>query len=308
MEIALIKIEGKPLEKLIEVVSNGIGTLYRPRAIRKEADAKAYEIKVIEKAKNEAIAEGKLIEAENLSRINDRLVAKEVKRQNNIDDVVEIAANDLKETEQVSDIPVDQDWSARFFDIVQDVSDKEMKILWGKILAGEIRTPKSYSMRTMELLRNLSKEEAGIFVKVSQFVLKENEYFIYNETDVMSKFGICYPDIAKLTEIGLIQAGEFVQKTYKALPIMNRQIGITYANYVIILTMESNAENVSIPINCLTTAGQELYKLIDVSPNTEFINMFGAKIKNDKVIVEYSKIKSVTPNREITYYLPTIRI
>ena len=73
MEVALIKIDGKPFEKLIEVVSNGIGTLYRPRAIRQEADAKAYEIKVIEKAKNEAIAEGKLIEAENLSRINDRL-------------------------------------------------------------------------------------------------------------------------------------------------------------------------------------------------------------------------------------------
>ena len=33
-----INIDGKPLEKLIEVVSNGIGTLYRPRKIRKEAE------------------------------------------------------------------------------------------------------------------------------------------------------------------------------------------------------------------------------------------------------------------------------
>ena len=308
MEVALIKIDGKPFEKLIEVVSNGIGTLYRPRAIRQEADAKAYEIKVIEKAKNEAIAEGKLIEAENLSRINDRLVAKEVKRQNNIDDVVEIAANDLKETEQVSDMPVDQDWSARFFDIVQDVSDEKMKILWGKILAGEIRTPKSYSMRTMELLRNLSKEEADIFVKVSQFVLRQDEYFIYDNTDEMRKFGIRYQDIAKLTEIGLIQAGTFVHKTYKAFPDRDNRIGFKYANYVIIITIKSNAKEVSLPINCLTTAGQELYKLIDVSPNTEFINMLGKQIKKDNVIVEYTNILSITPDGRIEYQEPTIKI
>ncbi len=60
---SLIKIDGKPFEKLIEVVSNGIGTLYRPRAIRKEADAKAYEIKVVEKAKAEAIVEGRTIDS-----------------------------------------------------------------------------------------------------------------------------------------------------------------------------------------------------------------------------------------------------
>jgi len=39
-EINLIKIDGKPLEKLIDVVSKGIGTIYRPRSIRKDAEAK----------------------------------------------------------------------------------------------------------------------------------------------------------------------------------------------------------------------------------------------------------------------------
>lgn len=136
---SLVKIDGKPLEKLIEVVSNGIGTLYRPRAMRKEADAKAYEIKVVEKAKAEALAEGKLIEAENLDRLNERLLAKEVKRQNNIDDVVEIAASHLQSEPTVTEETVNEDWTTRFFDIVQDVSDDEMKKLWGQILAGEVK-------------------------------------------------------------------------------------------------------------------------------------------------------------------------
>lgn len=303
----LIKIEGKPLEKLIEVVSNGIGTLYRPRAIKKEADAKAYAIKVIEKAKHEAIAEGKLIEAENLDRINERLIGKEIKRQNNIDDVIEFAVSDLNQTESISDVPVEQDWSTRFFDIVQDVSDNEMKILWGKILAGEVKKPKSYSLRTLELLRNLSKEEANIFVKVSQFVLQQDDCFIFNGDD-MSQLGISYTDIAKLTEIGLIQAGTFVHKKYKSLPDKDKRIGIQYKDLVIIITIQSGADNLSLPIICLTAAGQELYKLIDVIPNINYIKIIGEHIKKQNASTEYSKIYSINHMGEINYQTPTIKI
>jgi hypothetical protein len=46
----LINIDGKPIQKLIEVMSNAIGTLYKPNAIRKEADAEAYRIKTIGRA------------------------------------------------------------------------------------------------------------------------------------------------------------------------------------------------------------------------------------------------------------------
>ena len=59
--LVIINIDGKPLEKLIEVVSNGIGILYRPRKIRKEADAQAYAIKVQENAKAMAGAEAKMV-------------------------------------------------------------------------------------------------------------------------------------------------------------------------------------------------------------------------------------------------------
>ena len=35
----------KPVEKLEEIVSNAIGTLYEPRKVRKLADAEAYRLK-----------------------------------------------------------------------------------------------------------------------------------------------------------------------------------------------------------------------------------------------------------------------
>ncbi len=60
-EVNIIKVDGKPLEKLIEVVSKCIGTIYRPRAIRRDAEVESYEIEIIERAKSKALAEGKEI-------------------------------------------------------------------------------------------------------------------------------------------------------------------------------------------------------------------------------------------------------
>ena len=160
--LVTLSIDGKPLEKLIQVVSDGIGTLYRPRRIRKEADAQAYATKVLENAKAEAGAESALIEAETAQRIGQRIVAKEIKRQENIDTIVEMAADNLNQ-EAVSDQPVDVDWATRFFDIVQDVTKEDMQLLWARILAKEIETPSSFSLRTLEVLRNItSKESTGL--------------------------------------------------------------------------------------------------------------------------------------------------
>lgn len=300
---SLVKIDGKPFEKLIEVVSNGIGTLYRPRAMRKEADAKAYEIRVVEKAKAEALAEGKLIEAENLDRLNERLLAKEVKRQNNIDDVVEIATNQLQRETTVTEETVNKDWTTRFFDIVQDVSDDEMKKLWGQILAGEVKTPQSYSLRTLELLRNLSKKEADIFVKIARLALYHNNcYFIYKgKKGDIRKYDASYSDIAKLIEIGILQSGDFVRRTISAEK-GDANTTLTCSNIILLLTIKAG-NKVQIPIYLFTQAGIELLKLVTAEPNMEYIKELADHVMNTNVKVQYSYIISKDGNN-IQYLVP----
>ncbi len=304
---ALIEID-KPITKLIEVVSNGIGVLYKPRAIRKEADAKAYEFKVLERAKSEALAENKIREAEIFERLNCRLVAKEMKRQNNIDDVVEIAATQLEQSKQVSEEIVDEDWTTRFFDIVQDVSNDDMKNLWGRILAGEVEQPNSYSKRTLELLRNLSKDEADLFVKVSQFVLKYNDYFIFNgKNNKLTQFNITYSDIAKLTEIGLLQAGTFVQKQFLTQN-QDRKVGLIYGSIVVILDIKANTPQTDIPISVLSKAGEELLSLVDIKPNIEYIKEMADSIRKEGLTISYSEIKKISDDGTINHKIPVINL
>lgn len=300
---SLVKIDGKPLEKLIEVVSNGIGTLYRPRAMRKEADAKAYEIRVVEKAKAEALAEGKLIEAANLDRLNERLLAKEIKRQNNIDDVVEIAASHLQSEPTVTEEIVNEDWTTRFFDVVQDVSDDEMKKLWGQILAGEVKAPQSYSLRTLELLRNLTKYEADTFVKVAQLSMIQNgDNFIFaGGADDLSKYDVTFDDIAILGEVGIIQSGNLIQRTLTANKIRGTEL-IAYGNIVILLSINANS-SVLLPIYRFTQAGAELLRLINVISNMAYAKELADYMKMQNANVQYSNDISMI-NGVLKYHPP----
>lgn len=307
----LVKVmDGKPLEKLIEVVSNAIGTVYEPRQIvrKAKAKAKAESIIAIEQAKTQAIIDGDLEKVQYLERINNRIVTKEVKRQNNIEEVVSTAGKILESEEKVSEEPLNSDWTTRFFDIVQDVSDDEMQLLWGQILAGEIKQPRSYSLRTLELLRNMTKADAELFQKITQFTLVCGDAFLYTPDNDLRKFGIDYMDIAKLVEIGLLRPGDFVQRHLFSQKSTDTKTAFIYGEIVVIVNITANSGEISFPIRSFTTSGQELCQLIDISPNMDYIKEFANAIKNKNVKVTYSNIVSIDKDGMIHYKTPETEI
>lgn len=292
-EINLIKFEGKPLEKLIDVISKGIGTLYKPRAIRKEADSKAYEIEIIEQAKSKAIAEGKEREAESYLRIQERLLFNETERQKSIDKVVEIAAEQLKNEENISSEPVDKDWAKRFFNIVQDISDEEMQLIWGRILAGETKQPNTYSKRTIDILKNLSKKEAEIFTKFAELKIVSNNSIIWNDDNgifLREEFGITPMDRLLMTELGLISSESFLEFSF--LPTNTNKVTnvIELGKKGIFLYRDIYTPKQSIQIIAFTKAGTELSKLIEPKPNLKYIEKICSSFSNSKVKIEYGDL------------------
>ena len=223
-----------PIDKLIDVVSSSVGRISKPYFDKKDSDSKAYEIKKIAEARAEemkimsmAIKENHLLTGgisysdEKLSiespkelptptedkneqtgisvqtlenRTENRIDYQQNKKQLNLETVTAFAAEELKNEEPITDEPVDEDWTTRFFNIAEDISNEEMQALWGRILAGEIKKPKSYSLRTLELLKNLSKEEAECFMKFCEAkVTSSNTQFIYNQDNgklLEDEFGI----------------------------------------------------------------------------------------------------------------------
>lgn len=291
-EINIIKIDGKPLEKLIDVISKGIGTIYRPKAIRKDAEAKAYEIEIIERAKSKAIAEGKEIDAETYDRLQERLLHKETKRQINIDNVSQIAAEQLSQERVVSDEPVDKDWTSRFFNIVEDVSDEEMQQLWGRILAGEVKQPKSYSLRTLELLKNLSKREADVFSRASNFVISSgNSPFLFRgkNNNVLDNHSLNFEDRLLLTETGILQAENTISRSLKQTSADNL-IYFKSGRYIIKVLKTANTPENRIEILRFTKIGEELLKLLSPNPLGGYIKDFCWRLEEFGLDVEYAFI------------------
>jgi hypothetical protein len=202
----------KGLDKLLEVIADGLGGITRPWMLKRIADAKAYSIRTLEAARTEAevsnireiaaaksaakmlrhrtllalddevsdvatpdpvleVSEPKLLSERSFeSRIEERLRAREETRQSNLEKISVGAAAALEEDE-VSDVPVDPDWIARFFASAEDVSNAQMQGMWSALLAGEIRTPNSVPVRAVEILRNMTTREAQMFEMAKRYVM-----------------------------------------------------------------------------------------------------------------------------------------
>lgn len=317
-----------PIDKLIEIISKSVGTISKPYFDRKDVDTKVYEIekfaearakemKIISTAVKEnflstggieynddklLISSPKefpqdlqqqfLLEQPIETRIQSRLDFQENKKQNNIENITAFATQELKDEEEILNEAIDEDWTTRFFKIAEDISNEEMQSLWGKILAGEIKKPKSYSLRTLDLIKNLSKTEADTFIKVANFTINSNgTNFIFKGSDEMlsKKFNINYVDTAMLIEIGLLQPGDFVQ--YQLIQnIVKVQNIFTAGSLVILANVTENTPTIQIPVFTLSNSGNELLKLIDIKPPFEYLSIFGKSIISENVEVKYATI------------------
>lgn len=274
----------KPVEKLIEVVSQGIGTLYKPRAIRNEAKAQA-DAKIIL-----AEAEAKIEGFKNLGL--DRIVYREQQRTNNIDNVIDFAYNELGD-DDVSNENIDKDWSTRFFNIVADISNEEMQAIWGKILAEEIKRPKTHSLRLLEVLKNITKEEAEIFVKLSQYAI--NNDYVLRDFDYLESQGILFKHLNLMKELALINMDNNLVYRYKENNTNNIKMDIfIFSDIFLVSERPPYSDKLEIPIIGFTSIGQQLLKIVSFGNKNidleNYIKSIANTIKsNGSIKVYYTK-------------------
>ena len=174
----------RALDKLLDYNASGIGAvagpMLAPWKARREASAReiaaqgeANALRIIAEAQADARTalvstgsrvRGKIDIAET---VRQRIRFQEEKRHRNIGATVGQAAQQLGDKE-VPDAEPDHDWTARFFNYIQDISSEAIQFLWGKVLAGEIERPGSTSIRSLSILRNLDQRTAALFRNLSR--------------------------------------------------------------------------------------------------------------------------------------------
>lgn len=274
------KVLVSPCEKLLDLVGKAIGKLYEPRHTRKMADAHAYELATIGAAMRDVAdikstynnGEVSLFpeDFQNLmQRTQNRIAIQEITRQQNIESVVDKAYELLENENDVADTPVDEDWTRRFFNITGDISSNEMQEIWARILSGEIKHPGSFSMRTLETIRNMRTEEAQIFQKIIPLIMYHgNVYFICADTDILKKYGVSFADIMALDDCGLMDSNN---KTVN-VSINDNEPAYFQSDKFLLFINRRKPENIKISVDVysVTRAGLELFNILVHEPNQSY--------------------------------------
>ncbi len=202
-----VKLEGKALEKLVDVLARGAGILYEPTYRRRLAKAES-DVALIKAESEQALSSLR-------DRASARVDAKKLRQQRNIEKILD--ATEYYLPEDVTQEPVDEDWVAQFFEGCQDISNEKLQHVWAKLLAGEVTKPGTFCPRTLATMRTLTQHDAELFETTCKFMIKGIGY-LYTEhiKTIAASHGVTYGTFLHLESLGLLQCGTMINYTVKA--------------------------------------------------------------------------------------------
>ncbi|WP_422881732.1 DUF2806 domain-containing protein [Pantoea agglomerans] len=314
----------QPLTKLVEVISSGVGAVSKPYLIRKEAEARAAEIRLISDALNDVAVQsglpvsytkgeieiwqrpedGTLIlsEVPSADRINSKADFVARKKQRNTENVTSYAARELNELNSVSEVPLDEDWITTFFSNIENVSSESMQQLWGRILAGEIKSPGAYSLRTLDFMRTLSQAEAETIEKVSHYVCSfQRVLFIpsFCKDWLRDEKGVGIRQFMDLNELGLLHQNDLNLKLFydDEDPVNFIYLG----DNLLEINRGSITDVTRVDARILSTLGVEVLSLLLPPSDLEILKRIGEYLKGKGAVVQIGKITEYNDDGTISY-------
>ena len=159
--------------------------------------------------------------------------------------------------EQVSDEPLSQDFFNHWRREAEMIDDEALRQWWARLLVEETKTPKSISPRTLDVAKDLSKEEAQLF----QQMLKG----LINKCIPVAPNG--HPQYIKYAEALMLEDAGLVIAHQSSLTWHDRLLQ-DGSRAIVVLPGKSNCavciDGEQIKISCflLTTAGEQLAKMV----------------------------------------------
>lgn len=181
-----------------------------------------------------------------------------------------------KFNKEILDNEIDPDKLKKLKDLSKEFSSDEMQEYIAWILAWEYNNPWSYSSKTLDIVKSLTREDLNLFRKFCWLVIDLDFIFwnffqLWNKNyKILQEKWILYIDYLYLQELGLFTWSNTSQKMWNnswniynfSFSIANKEI-ILQLKKEITLNRQSN----------LTKAWRELYKLIEPIFDQELFNM-----------------------------------
>lgn len=188
--------------------------------------------------------------------------------------------------EEVSEEAVDPDWFRRWRESAEQVQAEELQRLWARTLAGEVKAPGTYSLRTLDFLRNLTKAEAEQITRVAPYVF--GNFLPKFDDAALQSVGITFATLLDLEDMGFVtgHSGIGLQKTLESQQTDRYFSFLVNHSKILLLERESPQPPVTIKGAALTRVGREVISLGQFSPDLDYVRKFAEHLKESGVTVK----------------------
>ncbi len=267
---------GEPIKKLIETVSEGLGVVgnelfrFDARKIKRIGAAEAE----VEKQRIIAEAEGQSGAIEILGRAQKRFALEQYNKQINLENILTKTKENLVEKE-VSDEPVERDWTMRFLELAQNISREELQDILAKILSGEIQRPNTFSYQTLEVIKYLSQKELSTFKRFVEISSDRGVIKIKGGGRAsFEDYGLSFDNYLMLASIGLFNQSSTLSYDFKipfGIPV---HFDIGYDWFWISNDDKKAEKKIDFGLYAFSSVGQELRPLLVKQEDTEMSEKF----------------------------------
>lgn len=230
--------------------------------------------------------------------INHETRCERLSRGINITKALFHAEDDLSQgAESEPDGEVDDDWFARWKEYAGGVSKEQLQLLWGRLLAGELKSPGAFSLRFLDFVRNLSSVEASLIQKLSKFNF---EGMIWADSKLL-KMDLNFNQLLELEALGVLTGvtGGLSQKLRSGE--QNRWVsGIAlYNGKGLIIEHDDPQKTTTLRGYKVTALGSQIFGLGDFSNSIDVLREFSSHLGKEGFKVYFATCESVNGN---SYY------
>lgn len=253
----------KPATALIEKISDAVGGVFKPYQIVRVAKAEA--------EANRIQAESQIQVTDLHRRAMHRFLEEEAKKQSNIETITQNALPLLEDKSAPQNVA--DDWITNFFDKSRIITDRDMQQLWSRVLAGEANAPGAFAKRTVNLLADLDKGDAELFMRLCGFgwMIGNLVPLVFDvQGEIYNRHGVDFNSLAHLESLGLIRFDSIGGFRRLKLP---KIIMVFYYGRPTILTFPVDNDNeLQLGNVLLTRAGQQLASVCGSTPVEGFFD------------------------------------
>lgn len=301
------------------VANRGIGGLLKPWQMRREGRAstevKRDELLVLAQAERDAerIKRGELTLAQvhgnrggieaNRPRVEphlDPMVLREIAAEVSTADVIRREINVTRallhaeaeldgDGQKPPEEKVDEDWLYRWRDNASQVSTEELQSLWGRLLAGEVKAPGTFSLRTLEFLKNLSHAEAASIARLAGFSV--NGWIFRQDPEFLDQFGLPFRELLELQQLGVISGAEGLglNITMHSQPVRPHTISLRYGDWVLVAEADTPSKPCVFPCLLITPLGRQVLSLCKDETRLDYLRKVGAFMKGEGFEVKMAR-------------------